>query len=456
MQDTVIDVQAFINRQRFSGYQWRILLLCFFIVAIDGFDTAALGFIAPVLAQQWHIGKAALGPVLSAALVGLAVGALVAGPLADRYGRKKVIVTSVVLFGLGSLASAGAWSLGSMTLFRFLTGLGLGAAMPNATTLLAEYSPDRRRSLLVTTMFCGFTLGSASAGFVAAKLIPAYGWPSVLALGGALPLLLSMLLIAVLPESVRFLVLKGAPPQRVAAMLERIAPLPHSGQPATGSLAFSVPEQTLSQSGSSLRAIFAAPLGLGTVMLWLGYFMGLLVIYLVTSWLPTLIKDAGLPLEKAALVAAMFMFGGTAGAILMGWLMDRFRPHHVLTAFYLCGALFIFLIGRSAGDLGQLAVVVFGAGFCINGAQVSMSALAAGFYPTLCRATGVSWMLGIGRFGGILGALIGGVLLGAGWGFATIFAVLALPAALAAGAIAVKGAHYRSVNARQSPALETH
>jgi len=434
MQNAVIDVQEFINRQRFSGYQWLILLLCFFIVAIDGFDTAALGFLAPVLAQEWHVTKAALGPVLSAALVGLAVGALVAGPMADRYGRKKVIVSSVLLFGLGSLASAAAWSLTSMTVFRFLTGLGLGAAMPNATTLLAEYSPDKRRSLLVTTMFCGFTLGSAAAGFVAAKLIPAYGWQSVLALGGALPLTLALLLIAVLPESVRFLALKGAAPQQVAAILARIAPLPADAH------SFQLPEQVSSKS--SLGAIFAERMGVGTVMLWLGYFMGLLVIYLVTSWLPTLIKDAGLPIEKAALVAAMFMFGGTVGAILMGWLMDRFRPHYVLSAFYLLGALFIFLIGRSTGDLALLAAVVFGAGFGMSGAQVSMSALAAGFYPTLCRATGVSWMLGIGRFGGILGALIGGVLLGAGWDFATIFAVLAIPAVLAAGAVGIKGLYY--------------
>lgn len=446
MQTSAIDVQDFINRQRFSGYQWLILFLCFFIVAIDGFDTAALGFLAPVLAQEWHVSKAALGPVLSAALVGLAVGALVAGPLADRYGRKKVIVISVLLFGLGSLASATSWSLTSMTVFRFLTGLGLGAAMPNATTLLAEYSPDKRRSLLVTTMFCGFTLGSASAGFVAAKLIPAYGWPSVLALGGVLPLALVVVLMLVLPESVRFLVLKQAAPHKVAAILKRIAPLP------AGALSFQLPEQVQADSKSSIGAIFAQRMGVGTAMLWLGYFMGLMVIYLVTSWLPTLIKDAGLPIEKAAVVAAMFMFGGTSGAILMGWLMDRFKPHHVLTVFYLLGALFIFLMGRGAGDLNLLAALVFGAGFCMNGAQTSMSALAAGFYPTRCRATGVSWMLGIGRFGGILGALIGGVLLGAGWGFSTIFAVLAIPAVLAACAVGIKGLYYDSRASGQAAA----
>ncbi|MCP6002378.1 MFS transporter, partial [Klebsiella pneumoniae] len=170
---------------------------------MDGFDTAIIGFIASDLVQEWGVEKSALGPVMSAALVGLAVGALTAGPLADRIGRKKVLIMSIVVFGGFSLLTAFATSLNQLTLLRFLTGLGLGAAMPNAATLMSEYAPERRRALLVNLMFVGFPMGSSLGGFLSAWMIPHYGWQSVLVLGGVMPLLLAVALIFLLPESVR-------------------------------------------------------------------------------------------------------------------------------------------------------------------------------------------------------------------------------------------------------------
>ncbi|MDN6860983.1 MFS transporter, partial [Pseudomonas sp. CAN2814] len=195
-----LDVQSFINAQPLSLYQCRIVLLCFLIVFLDGLDTAAMGFIAPALTQDWGIDRASLGPVMSAALIGMVVGALGSGPLADRFGRKGVLVVAVFLFGLFSLISAYSSNLEQLMALRLLTGIGLGAAMPNATTLLSEYTPERLKSLLVTSMFCGFNLGMASGGFVSAKLIPAYGWHSLLLLGGVLPLLLAVVLLVWLPE----------------------------------------------------------------------------------------------------------------------------------------------------------------------------------------------------------------------------------------------------------------
>lgn len=169
MTKTTIDIQAFINEHPFTRYQWMILALCFITVAMDGFDTAIIGFIASDLVQEWGVEKSALGPVMSAALVGLAVGALTAGPLADRIGRKKVLIMSIVVFGGFSLLTAFATSLNQLTLLRFLTGLGLGAAMPNAATLMSEYAPERRRALLVNLMFVGFPMGSSLGGFLLAE-----------------------------------------------------------------------------------------------------------------------------------------------------------------------------------------------------------------------------------------------------------------------------------------------
>ncbi len=436
MNPRVIDVQKFLDEHRFSAFQWTILILCFLVVAVDGLDTAAMGFIAPALVVEWGVSKAALAPVMSAALFGLAIGALTAGPLADKYGRKKVIVVSALIFGVASLASAAAWSLWSLTAFRLLTGLGLGAAMPNTVTLMTEYAPRAKRALFSTLMFCGFSLGSASSGFVASHIIPAFGWRSLLFVGGVLPVILVVFLAIVLPESVRFLVCKGAPAEKVARILRRI-----SKTTDFTNVTFTVPEVVGAKAESSIKALFRHDNTTGTALLWTTYFMGLVVVYMLTGWLPTLMKEAGVPMSQAAVVTGMFMFGSTFGTVFMGWLMDRMNSHMVMGVSYAAAAACVIAIGLHPGDVALLRVLVFAAGFAM-GAQVSMVILAAQFYQTQYRATGVSWMLGIGRFGGILGASMGGVLMTLGWEFQTIFFGLAVPAGLAAIAVSLKGLYY--------------
>ncbi|TDV11402.1 MFS transporter [Paraburkholderia caballeronis] len=429
-----LDVQQFIDERRFSPYQWFILALCFLIVATDGFDTAAIGFVAPSLGQEWHVGKAALGPVMSAALVGLAIGALASGPLADRIGRKRVLVGSVVTFALFSVGCAFAGSVTELGLLRLATGIGLGAAMPNATTLMSEYAPARKRSFLVNTMFCGFTVGSSAGGLVAAALIPDYGWRSVFIAGGVLPLVLSVVLIG-LPESLRFMVLRGWPAERIAAVLRRIAP-----RESFDGARFVLPEEPSLQKQSGASIVLSSRFRSGTLLLWITYFSGLLVYYLLTSWLPTLIRDTGFTVREAALVTALFPLGGGIGAIGVGWLMDRFEPHRVIAVTYVLTGIFVWLVGRQSDSLAWLAAITFVAGVCMNGAQSSLPTLAAAFYPTSGRATGVAWMLGVGRFGGIFGAFSGGLLLQANFGFGTIFAMLAAPSLVAAGALLAKRA----------------
>ena len=187
--NNTLDVRQLIDQQPIGRYQKWVVFLGFLIIALDGLDVAIIGFIAPQLKSDWGLDAQSLGPVLSAALIGLALGALIAGPLADRYGRKAVLLCSVLLFGLWTLASAFSPNLEALVALRFLTGLGLGAAMPNASTLVSEYAPARSRSLLITLAFCGFSLGAAAGGFVSAWMIPNLGWRSVLALGGVLPLM---------------------------------------------------------------------------------------------------------------------------------------------------------------------------------------------------------------------------------------------------------------------------
>lgn len=427
-----IDVQEFINAHKLSAMQIGTLLLCFFIVAVDGFDTAAIGFIAPAIRSEWKLTAGQLAPVFGAGLAGLMAGAFLFGPLADRFGRKTILMVCVAFFGLACLASGCSTSLSMLIALRFLTGLGLGGAMPNAVTLSSEYSPEKHRSVLVTTMFCGFTLGSALGGVLAAHVVAGFGWRAVLIVGGVMPLVLLPALMVALPESVRYLVAKGLRLDDVRRLLQRIAP---AADLSTST--FAIHEKA--RAGFPVKHLFDAQLRRGTIFLWLAFFMSLLVIYLLSSWLPTLISSTGMTLKDASLVTAMFQVGGTVGAIALGQLMDRFKPQLVLGLAYALAAGFIAMIGSSTGNTAMLIAAVFGAGFFVSGGQVGANALAAGFYPTASRATGVSWAAGIGRIGSVLGSMAGGWMLALGIGLPTVFAIVGLPALIAAVSLLLMG-----------------
>jgi MFS transporter, AAHS family, 4-hydroxybenzoate transporter len=428
---STIDIKSFIDDRKISAYQWLLVALCFLVVTADGMDVAIMGFIAPPILHEWAISRPAFGLVMSAAPMGLAIGALLAGPSSDRFGRKKVLIGSVLVFGIFTILTSFTNSPESMAALRLLTGIGLGAAMPNTTTLLSEYAPQRKRALLITIMFTGFNLGSALIGFVAGWLIPLAGWRAVLQFGGVLPLVLIPIYLWLLPESSRLLAVRGESSDRIAKILNRVC-----GANFTGNEHFVSTEPTL-PTRKPIGVLFSHGYSAMTVLLWVTYFMGLLVIYLLTGWLPTLMKDAGLTVTTAANVTAMFQIGGTIGAVVVGWIMDKVRPARVIGAAYLAGGICVFVLGSVGALSASLTLLVFAAGFCMSGAQTGLNAYAPGRYPTVARATGVSWMLGVGRFGSIFGSAIGGALLGLGWGFGSILATLAVPATLAAIAIVV-------------------
>src|ERR1700738_3013659 len=219
-----VDVADFIDQQPVGGFQLKLLLTCAAVLFLDGFDTTAIGYVAPSLAKEWGLTKAALGPVFSAGLFGLMIGALTLGPLADRIGRKKIIVFSTLAFGIGTLVTAFVPDVNALLAIRFLTGLGLGGAMPNTIAMTSEFNPQRRRATMVMIMFCGFSLGAALGGLLAAALIPQFGWRSVFVVGGIAPLVLVPILAWRLPESVRFLAAHGRAPERVAHLLKLISP----------------------------------------------------------------------------------------------------------------------------------------------------------------------------------------------------------------------------------------
>ncbi|MBI0331267.1 MFS transporter [Burkholderia plantarii] len=427
----VVNVQTFINEQPFGAFQWLIFLMCFVIVLLDGFDTAAIGFIAPSLLSEWHLAKPDLAPVLSAALFGLACGALVSGPLSDRLGRRSLLIGAVLLFGVACLGSAFSSSIGALTALRFVTGVGLGAAMPNAVTMMGEFCPDRRRATVINLMFCGFPLGAALGGFLAAWMIPQFGWRSVLLAGGIAPLVLAVALIARMPESVRFMVATRRPVERIRATLARVSAR------ALEAGSFVLTETAPRTEGKGAAVVLSRQYRVGSVMLWIAYFMGLVIFYASINWMPILLKDAGLAPKAATLISALFPLGGV-GAVLSGVLMDRFNANRVVAVCYALTAVSVYAIGQAAGNVGALVVVVFLAGVLMNTAQSSLPALAAAFYPTSGRGTGVAWMLGIGRFGGIAGSFLVAELTARHVSFSGVFATVAVAGLVSCVALLVK------------------
>jgi AAHS family 4-hydroxybenzoate transporter-like MFS transporter len=287
---------------------------------------------------------------------------------------------------------------------------------------------------MTNLMFCGFPLGAAFGGFLAAWMIPQWGWRSVLQLGGVTPLVLTVLLLVLLPESVRYMVHHGHQVARIRAVLRRISP----AADMAGDFVLTEPVQ-VGESRSGIGVVLSAPLRVGSVMLWLTYFMGLVIFYALINWMPILFRDAGLDPRTSTLIASLFPLGGV-GAVAFGWLMDRFNANRIIAIGYALTAVSIFAIGQVAGNVGLLMATVFVGGALMNTAQSSMPALAAAFYPTQGRATGVAWMLGIGRFGGIAGSFLVAELTARQLTFSQIFTVMAVPGAIAAVALLIKQA----------------
>ncbi|CAE6969956.1 MFS transporter [Paraburkholderia domus] len=442
MHAQVVTPSKFIDDTQISSLQIITLVLCFFVVAADGFDVASVGYVAPLLKKAWSLGPAQLGPIFGAGLFGLTVGSFLFGPLADRIGRKRVIMISLVLFGIGSFACAYAPSLTWLILLRFATGAGLGGAMPNAITLSSEFSPARNRAWMVTLMFCGFTLGLAFGGAIAALLIPTFGWKGVFVFGSLFPLCLIPIVWLWLPESLRFMAGKPRYRQETRQVLKRL-----TGDPDTP-LEQVIPEDAKTASGdeSAVRALFNPRYRTGTLLMWVAFFCTLWVYYQVSSWLPTVITGAGIDAAHAARVGAMLPLGGTVGSLINARLMDRVNQFVVLAVSYAVAAVSIALIGFSINEPAWVYVAVFMAGLGLSGAQSGANVLVAGFYTTAARATGVSWALAVGRIGSIIGSMTGGILLATFHSVELAFVTFAAPALIAGVAMLANGWFYRGSN----------
>ena len=380
----------------------RLLVIAGLAVLMDGFDVQAMGFVAPAVIQAWGVSKASLGPVFGAGLLGMLVGSLALSVLADRVGRRPVMLGATLFFACAMLATARVTTIGELEAIRFVTGLGLGAIMPNAMALAGEHSAAGNRVTMMMLVSCGFTGGAVLGGLVSAAIIPAYGWQSVFYVGGAFPLVLAALMVGGLPESGEFVAQRAARAKRASAP---VAELFHAGRTRT------------------------------TLLLWAVNFLNLINLYFLANWLPTIATSAGMSMSSAVLLGTMLQVGGVVGTVAMGPVIDRVGFRRVLVPVFAVAAVAIALIGRAGLPAPVLFGVVTVAGLCIIGGQPAVNALAASYYPTSLRSTGIGWSLGIGRVGSILGPTLGGELVRREWSNASIFATVAVPAALSAALV---------------------
>jgi AAHS family 4-hydroxybenzoate transporter-like MFS transporter len=402
-----VSVAQVLDSSRLGAFQIGIFALCFACLAMDGFDVQSLGYVAPALSAELNITRAQLGPVLSAAPLGVLIGSILCSMLADRIGRRPVLIGSTVFFAVLTYLTARASSLEELRVIRVIGGIGMGAIMPNAMALVGEYSPRRVRVTVMMIVSNGFTAGAALGGFVAAWMLPLWGWRSVFYFGAAAPLLIAFLMLFALPESVEFLAVRKRRAAEIAKWLRRVNPSARIAGDAT----FVLGAEEGKGRGVPFLHLFYDGRAVGTLLLWIVNFVNLLNLYFLQGWLTTVIVDAGFGESTAALIASMVQVGGTVGAFTLGWFVHKFGFPAVLGTCGLLASANIALIGQPWMTAASLFAVVFVAGFCVTGGQAAINSLSATYYPTELRATGIGAGLGVGRIGAIIGPTLASVFL---------------------------------------------
>ncbi len=424
MNNQIEAFRAALDKRPFSRFQIRTLALLILLLVCDGYDAQLLGFVVPSLAKAWDTPKAAFGIIFTCNLIGLTIGSLLLTPLADKFGIRKTLLSCVLLFAGLTLLSAWAHNIETLAAIRFLCGIGMGGAMPSAMALMADYAPPRWKTLCVTLAACGFSLGGAAGGFIAAAMMEHYGWQSVFIVGGMAPLVLLPFLFMWLPES-----------------LARLFSAKHLSSSLNRMLNVLVPQWTppapVMEHGKSQKVNFVDLFRDGylkpTIFMWCTCISSFILLYFIISWLPTLLEEAGFSSSAASLTTSSFLASGTVGAIAFSYLADKVTSKVRLLGkiMFVCG-IATAAIGYNHGTPALTVVAVMVAGFCLIGGQLTLNAVISNFYPPHIRATGLGWALGIGRLGSISGPLVGAILIAMQLPMTKTMLLAAVPAILAA------------------------
>ena len=417
------DIRQLIDENPVSGLQIRVILACFALNMLDGFDVLAIAFTAPTISQEWLLTPYTLGIIFSAGLVGMTLGAAFIAPFTDVIGRRAMIILSLIAISISMALTGLTTNATQMIVMRVITGLGIGSILASLTTLVAEYTPVRKRNLAVGFMQVGYPLGATAGGFAAVWLIGQSGWPAVFYCGSLLSFSAIFVTYFFLPESMEFLSTR-----QPAGALQKINQiLTRMGWPHIKAL----PDALKTAIKPSVKQLLTTDHRKWTLLLWCGFFMSFLTLYFLFSWVPKITVDAGLPVDKGIYIGTALNFGAFLGGTLLGYFSDRFGLRPLIIWFFIWGMVFMVIFGFSPAKLALLFVLSFLIGFCVLGGFVGFYISAARLYPTEIRTTGVGWSIGAGRIGAIIGPYLGGVFISFGYSTEVNFVIFAIPLGIA-------------------------
>ncbi|WP_313295633.1 MFS transporter [Diaphorobacter sp.] len=422
-------IPSLIDNEKLGAFQWRVLVLCFVIALFDGFDTQAIAFTGPAILAAFNLPAGSLAPILTAGIIGMTVGAMSLGMVGDRLGRRPTIMLCLAIFGVATLATAWSTDTNHILVLRFIAGLGMGGCTPVLLALAAEYGPARLRGAIMTGVLLGLPAGAMLGGLLAARMLPVIGWEGIFIVGGVAPLVMLGVIALWLPESLYFRASQGdeGGQRYVARILARIirSPLPADAR-------YTVPESAVARA--SVRALFSDGNASKTLAIWAIYLLNWVAWFMLLSWLPTVLKAAGLPATDAPLGTVIVNAVFIICAIPLSFLLPRVDTRKLLLVMFAVGIAVALGLGFAGQNWGLVFVLIGAAGFGIGGQQIALNYLIVGAYPTALRATATGWSIGMGRAGAILGSAIGGGFLA--WGGPKGY-FLALSVPLVGAAIAV-------------------
>jgi len=416
------------DKAAISRLQLTVIILCFSLNVHDGFDVVAISYAAPSISTDWSISPATLGAVFSAGLIGMTLGAMFLAPLTDVIGRRRMILAAMVVVAVTMALSSLANAVWQLMLLRCLTGLGIGSMLASLTALVAEYTPRRRRNFAIGFLQTGYPVGATIGGFIAAWVLPEYGWRGLFLLGGILTAAMILLVLIWLPESVDFLI-KRRPPNALERLnvilekmnLERLDRLPEPGTEALAPARLS----SLMQQAHRGR----------TFCLWSAFFLTFFTLYFLLSWIPKIFVDAGFRMEDGISAGITFNAGAILGVLALGYVADKKGLRELIALFCVLGGAFMVVFGLISEGLYLLLILTFFIGAFVDGGFAGLYSVAARIYPAEIRTTGIGWAIGAGRLGGIAGPYVGGLLAAAGWSTGATFFFFAVPMAFAAYAV---------------------
>lgn len=402
-----------------------VVFICFLLNAIDGMDIVIMSYVAPVLKKAWDLSPEALGLVFSASLAGMAVGGLFIAPLADKFGRRPLIIALLAVITVAMLISSQSRNIYELIALRAIIGMSVGAFLASVTTMAADFAPKGQQGMVVAMAIAGYPLGAVLTGITTAHFLPVWGWHGALMAAGIVSLIVFPVVVLILPESIDYL--KRVQPEGALAKLNKV--LRRLGDTPVAAL----PPRVAAQK-TSVTAVFADGRLVGTLSLWLAIIMGFMTFYFLVSWITQLSVQSGLSVDKAIYAGALFNLGGFIGTLVIGACGTRFGLQRVTFVALVSGAVVVAAFGYVSISLAVTLALAFCAGFTTNGGFNAFYALGAALYPAEIRSTGIGWAMGVGRIGAVLGPMLGGILIGQGLSLAALLAIFAIPLVIAGSA----------------------